>query len=220
MASDILILTVASGPSGNSTEFPNDAPKIPFSVQRSTFGIRCSLFLFVIAFLLFGNLTAQAQVSREYQLKAVFLYNFAQFTEWPANAFADDKSPIVIGIVGADPFGAALEQTIQGETVGGHPLTIQHFPRPADIKTCHLLFFTQSENRHVEEILKTLQDKPVLTVSDMDTPMTSAVMIRFVLENNKVHFRVNAEAAHAANLSLSSKLLRVAEATPPGRTPP
>jgi hypothetical protein len=195
--------------------------KFSFGVRRSLFGVRCSLlFLFAFAFLLLSGLTAQAQVSREYQLKAVFLYNFAQFTEWPTNAFADDKSPIVIGIVGTDPFGGVLEQTIHGETVGGHPLAVQHFPRPSDIKTCHLLFFTQSENRHVDEILNAVKDKPVLTVSDMDTPMTSAVMIRFVLENNKVHFRINAPAARAADINLSSKLLRVAEMTPPGRTPP
>jgi hypothetical protein len=171
-----------------------------------------------MALLFLGSIPAKAQVSREYQLKAVFLYNFAQFTEWPTNAFANDKSPIVIGIVGMDPFGGALEQTIRDEKVAGHPLVVQHYPRPTDIKPCHILFFTQSENRHVDEILTAVEDKPVLTVSDMDNYLTSGVMIRFVLVNNKVHFRVNVEAAHAANINISSKLLRVAEATPPGRT--
>jgi hypothetical protein len=193
-----------------------------FGVRHSTFGVRCSLpfILGVIAFLLLGNITVQAQLSREYQLKAVFLYNFAQFTEWPTNALADDKSPIIIGIVGADPFGAVLEQTIRGETVAGHPLTVEHFPHVADIKTCHLLFIPQSETRHVDEILKTVGDKPVLTVADIDTPLTAGVMIRFVVQNNKVHFRINTPAARAANISLSSKLLRVAETAPGGRTPP
>jgi len=172
-----------------------------------------------IALLLLTAGHAKAQLSREYQLKAVFLYNFVQFAEWPANTVADDKSPIIIGIVGTDPFGAVLEQTIHGETVGGHPLAVQHFPRVADIKTCHLLFIPHSETRHTDEILKTIADKPVLTVADVDTPLTSSVMIRFVVENNKVHFRINAAAARAANISLSSKLLRVAEA-PGGRSLP
>ena len=190
-----------------------------FHAQRSAFSVGCSLpFLFALAFFLLSSIPAKAQVSREYQLKAVFLYNFAQFTEWPTNALADDKSPIVIGIVGMDPFGGALEQTIRDENVGGHPLVVQHYPRPTDIKPCHILFFTQSENRHVGEILAAVKDKPVLTVCDMDNYLTSGVIIRFVLVNNKVHFRVNVEAARAANISISSKLLRVAEATPPGRT--
>jgi len=186
------------------------------------FDVGCSRFfliLSVFAFLLLGAMPAQAQLSREFQLKAVFLYNFAQFTEWPTNAFADDKSPIIIGIVGADPFGPILEQTVRGENVGGHPLTVQHFSSAADIKTCHIVYIPQSETRHTDEILKAVGDKPVLTVAWLDSPMTSGVMIRFVVENNKVHFRINAAAAHAANISLSSKLLRVAD-TAPGRTPP
>jgi hypothetical protein len=75
-------------------------------------------------FLAFSNPSAEAQVSREYELKAVFLYNFAQFTDWPESAFADEKAPIIIGILGADPFVRALEDTVKGETVRGHPLVI------------------------------------------------------------------------------------------------
>ena len=211
-----------SGTSNHSLSAPKR--ENPFDIRRSTFGVRCSAFTVLrslpFVLLLLGNLAAKAQLPREYQLKAVFLYNFAQFTEWPANAFTDTNSSIVIGIVGVDFFGGVLEQTIRGETVSGHPLTVQHFSRADDIKTCHLLFVPQSENRHVDEILNAVKNKPVLTVSDVDNPATSGAMIRFVIENNKVHFRVNAEAAHAANITLSSKLLRVAEVSPPGRSPP
>jgi len=187
------------------------------------FEVRCSipfliLFAFAILFLSVGN--AAAQVSREYQLKAVFLYNFAQFAEWPANTFAETNSPFVIGIVGPDPFGSALEETIRGETVAGHPLAVRHYARAADIQTCHLLFISQPAIREANEILNAVKGKPVLTVSDLDTAATSQIMIRFVVENNKVHFRINAEAARAANLTLSSKLLRVAEGTPSGRAQP
>lgn len=200
-----------------------DSRRNSFDVQRSTFDVRCSvpfliLFAFAIFFLTIG--TVKAQVSREYQLKAVFLYNFAQFTEWPANTFAETNSPIVIGIVGPDPFGSVLEETIRGENVAGHPFAVQHYARAADIKTCHMLFITQPAIREANEILNAVKGKPVLTVSDIDTPATGQVMIRFIVENNKVHFRINAEAARAANLTLSSKLLRVAEGTPSGRTQP
>lgn len=191
-----------------------------FDVPRSKFEVRSFLpFLSVLAalFLSLGN--AKAQVSREYQLKAVFLYNFAQFAEWPTSTLAETNSPIIIGIVGPDPFGSALEETVRGENVAGHPLIIQHFPNPSDIKTCHLLFITQPEIRHVDEILKAVGDKPVLTIADADNPALTRVMIRFLVENNKVHFRINADAARTAKISLSSKLLRVAEA-PTGRTAP
>jgi hypothetical protein len=163
--------------------------------------------------------SATAQVSREYQIKAVFLYNFVQFTQWPTNAFADAKFPIVIGILGGDPFGDFLDQTIQGETVDGRPLVIQHFRRADEIKTCHILFISQSETRHMDEIVSSLKGKPILTVADADGPSSAGAIIRFFVENNKVHFRVNQEMAAAADLVLSSKLLRVAKAAPPEKAP-
>ena len=184
---------------------------------RDNLALHCAT-LWAIASL--WSLTATAQVSREYQLKAVFLYNFAQFTDWPASAFANDKAPIVIGIVGADPFGSALDATVHGETIDGRPLLVERYARPADIKPCHMLFISQSETRHVDEILKIVKGKPVLTVADTDGPATAGVMIRFVVANNKVHFRINAEAARSANLTLSSKLLHVAEVPPTGKATP
>jgi len=176
-------------------------------------------FLALIATLALGILPVEAQVSREYQIKAVFLYNFAQFTEWPEAAFSGEKSPIIIGIVGPDPFGAALAETIHDETIQGHPLAIEHYAHAADVKTCHILFISQPETRHYDEINKNVKGKPVLTVTDTDSTASAAAIIRFVVENNKVHFRVNAEAARVANISLSSKLMRVAEATPGGGAP-
>ena len=176
-------------------------------------------FLYALIAFALGNLAAQAQVSREYQLKAVFLYNFAQFTEWPEDAFADEKSPITIGVLGTDPFGPALNDTIRGETVRGRPLVVEHYRRADEIKTCHILFVSQAEIRHWEDIVKGMKGKPILTVADADGASSSGAVIRFAVENNKVHFRINQDAARQANLTLSSRLLRVADAAPPGRTP-
>jgi hypothetical protein len=176
--------------------------------------------LCVAAVLALGNLPAQAQASREYQLKAVFLFNFAQFAEWPDSAFANEKSPLVIGIVGPDPFGSALEATLHDESINGRPLALEHYSRVSDIKTCHILFITQPEIRHIDEIVKSVKDKPVLTVADSDSAATAGAMIRFTVQNNKVHFRINAEAAQVAKIKLSSKLLRVADAAPVMGTAP
>src|SRR4051812_12710985 len=78
--------------------------------------------LLAVLFLALNILPANAQASREYQIKAVFLYNFAQFTEWPKSAFSGETSPMIIGIVGSDPFGPALTETVHGESVQGHPV--------------------------------------------------------------------------------------------------
>src|SRR5882724_8451605 len=109
------------------------------NIRRSRNGWRSTsslylAFLCALIVLGLGSLPAKAQVSREYQLKAVFLYNFAQFTDWPESAFADEKSPIVIGVLGSDPFGPALNDTIRDEKVRGRPLVVEHYRRADDIK--------------------------------------------------------------------------------------
>src|SRR5262249_22306869 len=122
-------------------------------VRRWMSVLNLPVIFIALAVFLCGFSDGQAQVSREYQLKAVFLYNFAQFTEWPDGAFADDKAPVVIGVIGTDPFGHALENTIKGETIQNHPFVIEHYRRTDEIKTCHILFISQSENRHMGDIV-------------------------------------------------------------------
>ena len=185
------------------------------SLPRFNFAFLCALLIFAL-----GNLASHAQASREYQLKAVFLYNFAQFTDWPEDAFPDDKSPLIIGVLGTDPFAQVLNDTIRNETVRGRPLVVAHYKRADEIKACHILFVSQAEIRHWDDIEKTMKGKPVLTVADMDGASSAKAVIRFAVENNKVHFRINQDAARDANLTLSSKLLRVADTPPPlGKTP-
>ena len=152
-----------------------------------------------------------AQVSREYELKAVFLYNFAGFTTWPASAFATTNAPLVIGVLGDDPFGGVLEQTVRGEKVFGHPLKVQHFDRVEEIKTCHILFVSQSKSFELNRIVSELKGRPILTVSDISGAERRGVMIRLLTESNRIHFRVDLDAVRDANLTLSSKLLRLAD---------
>src|SRR5689334_16419660 len=89
--------------------------------------------------------SAEAAVTPEYQLKAVFLFNFTQFVEWPPQAFADANSPLVIGVLGDDPFGAYLDETVRGETVNGRPLTVQRYASVEEASKCHVLFISHSE---------------------------------------------------------------------------
>ena len=150
-------------------------------------------------------------VSHEYPLKAVFLFNFAQFTDWPTNAFDKPDSPLVIGVLGDDPFGALLDDAVQDEIVNGRKFVVERYRRVEDIKTCHILFISQSETRRLDKIVTALNGKPVLTVSEIDNSAYNGVCVQFITENNKIRLRINTDSLKAANLKMSSKLLRVAE---------
>lgn len=148
------------------------------------------------------------QSAGEYQVKAVFLFNFAKFVEWPPNAFPDGNTPLVIGVLGQDPFGPHLDDTLRGELIDNRPLIVQRYRNFAEIKRCHILFISRSESDHLNEIVANLRERRILTVTDADGAQ-SGVMIRFIREGSKIRFRINAEAAKAANLTISSKLLRL-----------
>ena len=170
-------------------------------------------FGFVIAALLFWpaqDLPAQT-AANEYQIKAVFLFNFTQFVDWPANAFSDAQTPLVIGVLGDDPFGPYLDETVRGEKVKDRPLVVQRYRRPADIKTCHVLFISRSESARLDQIFGSLRGRNILTVSDIEGFARRGGMMLFLTQGNKTRLRINLEAAKAANLTISSKLLRPAE---------
>ncbi|HZS08826.1 MAG TPA: YfiR family protein [Blastocatellia bacterium] len=154
---------------------------------------------------------ASGQGSREYDLKAVFLYNFTQFVEWPSKAFPNSSAPIIIGVLGADPFGRSLVETVQGETVRNRRLVVEHYSRVEEIKTCHVLFISQSEAGQLDRILSNLKGRSILTVGETPDFTQRGGVIGFVTEKNKIRLRINLAAARAAELTISSKLLRVAE---------
>ncbi len=168
--------------------------------------------LFVLALLVGAHLpAAQPAAGREYQLKAVFLFNFAQFVEWPATAFADTTVPLVIGVLGEDPFGHFLDDVIKGESVNGRPLVIQRYRNVEEIERCHILYIAKSETARLAPTVNHLRGRPVLTVSDIEGSAPVGVMIRLLEENKKIRLRINLEAARRAGLVFSSKLLRPAE---------
>lgn len=149
--------------------------------------------------------------SREYQIKAVFLFNFTQFVEWPDSVFHEPQVPLVIGILGEDPFGSYLDETIVGEEMSDHPLVIRRYGRIEEIKICHILFISQTETDHLEEIFASLKGRSILTVGDAASFTKQGGMIQFVTEQNKIQLQINAEAARGVDLTISSKLLRLAE---------
>ena len=175
--------------------------------------------LVVSALLLSGglDLPAQTTAAPEYQVKAVFLFNFAQFVEWPPEAFHEAQSPLVIGVLGEDPFGSYLDETTRGEKVNNRPLVVQRYHRVEEVKTCHILFISRSETERLEPILGSFRGRNVLTAGDAVGFAQRGGMIRFVTEKNKIRLRINLEAVKAASLTISSKLLRPAEIVAPGK---
>jgi hypothetical protein len=157
------------------------------------------------------GVAAQAARASEYQVKAVFLFNFAQFVDWPAEAFPASDTPLVIGVLGLDPFGPALDQTVRDERLGGRPFQVRRYRSVDEIETCHILFISRSEGNRPEAILAGLKRRPILTVSDADGFAQRGGMIRFVTDRNRIRLQLNLAAAEAAHLTISSKLLRVAE---------
>jgi hypothetical protein len=171
---------------------------------------------------------AETTTSREYQVKAAFLYNFTMFTDWPKEKIADGNDPIVIGIIGDDPFDDAFEP-VKNKKVKGKDVVIKRFkgfeelkksgekdgsqpqPQIKTLKKCHVLFICSSEKKRLGEIIDLVQDNNVLTVSDIEGFLEAGGIISFVMEEKKVNFEINNISAEKAGLKISSKLLRLAK---------
>ncbi len=151
---------------------------------------------------------AKASASREYRIKAAFLYNFAKFTVWPAAAFADAKAPLRLCVLGEDPFHGALA-ALEGRTVKNRPIVASR-PASADsLGQCHLLFVSASEHGRLATILESLRGMPVLAVGDTPGFARSGGTIRLEIVSNKVRFEINVGAAQNAKLKIDSRLLRL-----------
>ncbi|HWQ90576.1 MAG TPA: YfiR family protein [Clostridia bacterium] len=150
-------------------------------------------------------------LSREYQLKALFLYRFTQFVDWPGSAFKTPASPIVIGVLGTDPFRGNLESAVRNERVHHRQLDIKRYSRILDATNCHLLFISSSENRSLEKILAELKGRSILTVGETEGFASKGGMIELFTEQNRIRFRINVKATREAKLQVSSKMLELGE---------
>jgi hypothetical protein len=188
-------------------------PKRTATRPAST-AIPFGLVFFKMVLLFFStNTTVHGQISvaKEYQIKALFLYNFTQFVQWPAHCFSHESAPIIIGILGEDPFGSYIDELVKGEVIAKHPLIVERYPTIEDVGKCHLLFINLKEKDQVRRALNSLHTKPVLTISDADNFAKMGGMIRFIRDNERIRLRINTTAVTEAQLVISSKLLRLSE---------
>ena len=159
----------------------------------------------------------RASPDREHRVKAVFLFNFAQFVEWPDSAFAGPKDPLVVGILGDDPFQDFLDEVVKGESVKDRPIVVRRFKRLEDVKDCQVLFIGANEASRLDGQVAELRNRRILTVGESQDFLAHGGMVCFVNEGGKVRLKINLEAVQDANLTVSSKLLRLADTTGPRR---
>jgi len=163
-------------------------------------------------FLLGAELVIRAEVSMpEYQLKALFIFNFTKYVDWPPTAFATTNSPIIIGLYGEDKFGDALKQAVEGKVVAGRQIIIQRIEKDGEPGKCSLLFISDSERKNLGEILAKAKALPVLTVGESEQFLEQGGVINFVMKASKIRLDINLAAARQARLQISSKLLSVAD---------
>jgi hypothetical protein len=158
----------------------------------------------------------EPQSAPEYAVKAAFLFNFAKFVEWPDDAFADRADPLVLCVLGEDPFGDTL-RSLRGKTVNGRPLAIRYMTTLEELDRCHLLFVCPSEKQALPKILQAVKGRNILTVADMEGFARDGGIINLVKEENRVGIEVNLEVARRTRLKISSKLLALAKIVKPGR---
>ena len=177
-------------------------PERRFTRRDWLFGVACLW--------LAGAWAAAADIglaAGEYQLKAMYIYNFTKFTDWPPSAFASPDAPIVIGIVGEDPFGKTMDKAVQGETLGGRPFVVKRLRADEDLRSCHLLFISRSEKDRLPVMLNRLKGSSVLTVSEIKGFAERGGMINLTIVDNSVKTEINQTAAEQAGLQISAKLL-------------
>jgi hypothetical protein len=180
--------------------------------MRSSWQARALVLVLGLLSVFGTSAAAQASApSKEYQVKAVFLFNFAQFVDWPPAAFTEDSAPLAICVLGNDPFGSYLDDIVRGEQVNSRRLTVQRFRAPEEIKSCQVLFVSRSESRNLEKTLASAREMDALTVSDADDFAARGGMIQLATESGKIRIKINLSAAKASSLIISSKLLRSAE---------
>jgi hypothetical protein len=176
--------------------------------------LRCIASLTVLFSLLLGasKESSNAQsTDREYQVKAAFIFHFAELIDWPPRTRTDADNSLSVCTIGDDPFQGALESTVAGKAIGNRVIRIRHLKPSEDALACDVLFLGKALDKRIPVLLAALHNAPVLTVGETDGFLSAGGMISFVLEDNNVRFAINLYAAETANLKIGSRLLFLAQ---------
>jgi hypothetical protein len=161
------------------------------------------------AILLIGAATLVGQSAPLTVLKAAFLFNFANFSDWPADHLLPGQA-LSLCVIGDGAVADALSETIRGRTVKGHELTVEVLKADGNIRACHLLYASGFDTSVIAQLVQVLRGAAVLTVSDSDKFAESGGVAQLIVENDRMRFAINPAAATRARIRLSSKLLNLA----------
>ncbi|WP_276374824.1 YfiR family protein [Chryseolinea sp. H1M3-3] len=166
-------------------------------------GIR-QLYFCALVFLASSIQNLHAQNS-ESELRAAYIFNFAKYIKWPT-----DHQTFVIGVYGTDTEAFdALERTLKGKKIAGKEIQIKIFETFIDIASCQILYCPDIENKRLTTLLEMLVGKSVLLVTKEDLVKRGA-MISFIVENDKLRFKIKKDALDRAGLVPTEGLLRLA----------
>jgi hypothetical protein len=144
------------------------------------------------------------------RVEAAFVYNFTQFVEWPADAFASKDAPFVVAIVGEDPFAGALDQAMTGKSVNGRPVVVRHFASAERVEGCQVLFVPEAQDEAVSAVLARAAGRPILTVGQSDAFMRGGGAVRLFVEDGRMKFQIDPDVVDGAKLKASAKLMKLA----------
>ena len=165
----------------------------------------CGLILGVM---LLANVDGQK--ADEYQVKAAFLCNFANFVEWPSSTYRSPSDPFFVCVLGRNPFANALEGLAAGRSVDGHPFAVRYLPDVQQVNSCQILFVSSSERLRYRSILDSLKTSSVLSVGDTSDFVAEGGVVGLPVENGKVRVEIDNHAARRRNLRVSAHLLGLA----------
>jgi len=164
----------------------------------------------IITVLFLSILYSTVQGASEYHIKAAILYNLMRMVEWPGEGVQTMGKPIRVCILGEDPFGDAVD-LIREKKIRKRPLEFYKNIALGQVKNCELLFIAESEHQRLPEILHTVYNLPLLTVSDSEGFAQRGTIINLIKEEKKIQIELNLEAAQRANLILNPSLSKLAK---------
>lgn len=181
--------------------------------RRRAWSARCAAVLLCVVTALASDrpVFSQESGSAEYQIKAAFLFHFAQFVEWPSEVFKDANSPLTYCTIGDDPFRGGLEDILRGKTVADRAIRVEHLKQAEGMQRCQVLFIGTAENKRAAGIVANVKGSAILIVEESPNFAADGGMIGFSVEGNKIRFEINLTAVNAAKLKMSARLLSLAK---------
>ena len=153
---------------------------------------------------------AETDTQPESKIQAAFLVKFTSYVDWPASAFGQTDSPLVIGVLEDDEVADELSHLVGARTVNGHPLLIRRLAAGDAVTGSHVLFIGSKVGARLGKTLADIKTQPILTVTEVDGALLYGSVINFIVLDEQVRFDVSLAAAESGNLKISSRLLTVA----------